>query len=99
MKYKIISENKYEAIYEYKNDYEKLCFYFDKIFITVRISYKRFYVTDNKDEWTTQTDTWLKYSCRYGHWQEETPALSHEDIKFIDKVLNSMEGDEENENI
>lgn len=93
MKTKTVTQNKHEAMYVYKrNDYEELCFCFDKILKTVRVSCKRFIITGNENEWTTQTDTWLKYSCKYGYWQDETPALSHEDIKFIDEVFNSMKG-------
>lgn len=44
---------------------------------------------DCDENWTTQDEN-IKYSCKYGHWQVETPYISQKDVEFIYQTLNEL---------
>lgn len=88
---KFISEDSKTIIYGYKTEYDKVYFYFDKEVKTVGISYMRFIRKNDDEDWTTQNED-IKYSCKYGHWQAETPYISQRDVEFICQTLKQLKG-------
>ena len=90
---KLISEDSKTVTYGYELEYDKLYFHFDKVAKTVRISYQRFILVNKDNDWTTQ-DEWVKYSCKYGYWQSETPDLAQKDVEFIYQTLKDLKGGE-----
>ena len=89
---KFISEDSKIVTYGYELEYDKLYFHFDKELKTVGIVYMRF-IRKNDEDWTTQNDD-VKYSCKYGHWQVETPYISQKDVEFIHQTLKDLKGGE-----
>ena len=89
MNIKFISEDSKMVIYGYELEYDKLYFHFDKELKTVGIVYMRFIRKNNDEDWTTQDES-IKYSCKYGHWQVETPYISQKDVEFIYQTLNEL---------
>lgn len=87
---KFISEDSKTVTYGYELEYDKLYFHFDKELKTVGIVYMRFIRKNNEEDWTTQ-DNDVKYSCKYGHWQVETPYISQKDVEFISQKLKELE--------
>ena len=52
------------------------------------------FIFQNYDEnWTTQEEN-IKYSCKYGHWQLETPYISQKDVEFMCQILQEMKSGE-----
>ena len=90
---KFISEDSKTVTYGYELEYDKLYFHFDKELKTVGIVYMRFIRKNNDEDWTTQDDD-IKYSCKYGHWQVETPYISQRDVEFIYQTLKELKGGE-----
>ena len=86
---KFINEDSKTIIYGYKTEYDKLYFHFDKEVITVGISYMRFIRKNDDKDWATQDES-IKYSCKYGYWQTETPYINQKDIEFIYQKLKEM---------
>lgn len=86
---KFISEDSETVTYGYKTEYDKLYFHFYKKVKTVGISYMRFIFKNYDENWTTQDEN-IKYSCKYGHWQVETPYISQKDVEFIYQTLNEL---------
>ena len=86
---KFISEDSKMVTYGYELECDKLYFHFDKELKTVGIVYMRFIRKNNDDDWTTQDES-IKYSCKYGHWQVETPYISQKDIEFIYQKLHQL---------
>ena len=86
---KFISEDSKTLTYGYELEYDKLYFHFDKEQKTVGIVYMRFIRKNNDEDWTTQDEN-IKYSCKYGHWQVETPYISQKDVEFIYKTLQAL---------
>ena len=76
---KFISEDSKTVTYGYELEYDKLYFHFDKEVKTVGIRYMRFIRKNNDEDWTTQDEN-IKYSCKYGFWQAETPYINQKDI-------------------
>ncbi len=89
MNIKFISEDSKMVTYGYELEYDKLYFHFDKELKTVGIVYMRFIRKNNDEDWTTQDES-IKYSCKYGHWQVETPYISQKDVEFIHRTLNEL---------
>lgn len=89
MKIKFISEDSKMVTYGYELEYDKLYFHFDKELKTVGIVYMRFIRKNNDEDWTTQDEN-IKYSCKYGYWQVETPYISQKDVEFIYQTLNEL---------
>ena len=87
---KVISEDSKTITYGYELESEKLYFHFDKKLKTVGIVYMRFILKNADENWTTQDEN-IKYSCKYGYWQTETPYLSRKDIAFINEILYQLE--------
>ena len=87
---KFINEDSKTVTYGYELEYDKLYFHFDKELKTVGIVYMRFIRKNNDEDWTTQ-DNDVKYSCKYGHWQVETPYISQKDVEFISQKLKELE--------
>jgi len=87
---KFISEDSKTLTYGYELEYDKLYFHFDKEQKTVGIVYMRFIFKNYDENWTTQDEN-IKYSCKYGHWQVETPYISQKDIEFISQKLKELE--------
>ena len=88
---KFISEDSKTITYGYELEYDKLYFHFDKEVKTVGIVYMRFIRKNNDEDWTTQNED-IKYSCKYGHWQVETPYISQRDVEFISQKLKELKG-------
>lgn len=88
---KFISEDSKTVTYGYELECDKLYFHFDKEIKTVGISYMRFIHTNYDENWTTQAEH-IKYSCKYGHWQAETPYISQQDAEFICQTLKELKG-------
>lgn len=88
---KFINEDSKTITYGYKTEYDKLYFHFDKEVKTVGISYMRFIRKNDDEDWTTQNED-IKYSCKYGHWQAETPYISQRDVEFICHTLKQLKG-------
>lgn len=86
---KLISEDSRTILYGYETEFDKLYFHFDKNQKTVGIRYDRFILKNNVEDWTTQDES-IKYSCKYGHWQAETPYLCKDDIEFIYNTMNEL---------
>ena len=91
MKIKFISEDSKMLTYGYELETDKLYFHFDKELKTVGIVYMRFVFKNYDENWTTQDEN-IKYSCKYGYWQVETPYISQKDIEFIYQKLNELKG-------
>lgn len=89
MKIKLISEDSKMLTYGYELETDKLYFHFDKELKTVGIVYMRFIFKNYDENWTTQDEN-IKYSCKYGYWQVETPYISQKDIEFIYQTLNEL---------
>lgn len=89
MKIKFISEDSKMVTYGYELETDKLYFHFDKELKTVGIVYMRFILENADENWTTQ-DKNIKYSCKRGHWQAETPYISQKDVEFICQTLNEL---------
>lgn len=89
MNIKFISEDSKTVTYGYELEYDKLYFHFDKELKTVGIVYMRFIRKNNEEDWTTQ-DERIKYSCKYGHWQVETPYIAQRDVEFIYQKLKEL---------
>lgn len=90
---KFISEDSKSVTYGYELEYDKLYFHFDKELKTVGIVYMRFIRKNNDEDWTTQNES-IKYSCKYGYWQVETPYISQKDVEFISQKLKEVKGGE-----
>lgn len=88
---KFISEDSKTVTYGYELEYDKLYFHFDKEVKTVGIVYMRFIRKNNEEDWTTQDES-IKYSCKYGHWQVETPYIGQKDVEFICQKLKELKG-------
>lgn len=89
MKIKLISEDSKMITYGYELETDKLYFHFDKELKTVGIVYMRFIFKNYDENWTTQDEN-IKYSCKYGYWQVETPYISQKDVEFIYQTLNEL---------
>ena len=89
MKIKFISENSKMVTYGYELETDKLYFHFDKELKTVSIVYMRFIFKNYDENWTIQDEN-IKYSCKYGYWQVETPYISQKDVEFIYQTLNEL---------
>ena len=87
---KFISEDTETITYGYKTEFDHLYFHFNKRLKTVRISYTRFIIKNYDEDWCTQAEH-IKYSCRYGYWQAETPCLTMEDVEFMNNILAKMD--------
>ena len=88
---KLISEDSKTITYGYELEYDRLYFHFDKEVKTVGITYMRFILKNNVEDWTTQDES-VKHSCKYGFWQAETPYISQKDIEFIYQKLKELKG-------
>lgn len=88
---KFIGEDSKTITYGYKTEYDKVYFHFDKELKTVGISYMRFIRKNDDEDWTTQNED-IKYSCKYGHWQAETPYINQRDVEFICQTLKQLKG-------
>lgn len=91
--FKLINESNTEVVYAHKNDYDNLSVCFNKELKSVDIHYEHFILNDTtlEPQWETETDKWLKHSCKYGYWQSETViSLSADDIVFIDKKCKEL---------
>ena len=88
---KFISEDSKMVTYGYELETDKLYFHFDKELKTVGIVYMRFIFKNYDENWTTQDEN-IKYSCKYGHWQVETPYISQKDVEFIYQKLKELKG-------
>ena len=91
---KFISEDSKVVTYGYELETDKLYFHFNKKLKTVDIIYMRFIFQNYNENWTTQEEN-IKYSCKYGHWQLETPHISQKDVEFMCQILQEMKGGEE----
>ena len=89
MNIKFISEDSKMLTYGYELETDKLYFHFDKELKTVGIVYMRFIFKNYDENWTTQDEN-IKYSCKYGYWQVETPYISQKDVEFIYQTLNEL---------
>lgn len=89
MNIKFISEDSKTITYGYELETDKLYFHFDKELKTVGIVYMRFILKNYDENWTTQDEN-IKYSCKYGYWQVETPYISQKDVEFIYQTLNEL---------
>ena len=94
LKIKLISEDSKTVTYGYELEYDKLYFHFDKELKTVGIVYMRFIRKNNDGDWATQDEN-IKYSCKYGYWQVETPYISQKDVEFIYQKLKELKGGDE----
>ena len=90
---KFISEDSKVVTYGYELETDKLYFHFNKELKTVGIIYMRFIFQNYDENWTTQEEN-IKYSCKYGHWQLETPYISQKDVEFMCQTLQEMKGGE-----
>lgn len=88
---KFIGEDSETITYGYETEYDKVYFHFYKEVKTVGISYMRFIRKNDDEDWTTQNED-IKYSCKYGHWQAETPYISQRDVEFICQTLKQLKG-------
>ena len=91
---KFISEDSKVVTYGYELETDKLYFHFNKELKTVGIIYMRFIFQNYDENWTTQKEN-IKYSCKYGHWQLETPCIRQKDVEFMCQILQEMKGGEE----
>lgn len=88
---KFISEDSKVVTYGHELETDKLYFHFNKELKTVGIVYMRFIFQNYDENWTTQEEN-IKYSCKYGHWQLETPYISQKDVEFMCQILQEMKG-------
>ena len=89
IEFRLISEDNISITYSKSDFYNKLTFFFNKNLKNVDIEYQRF-VPKEENVFIPQREE--NHSCKYGHWQVETPCLSMEDINFLHSKCKALWG-------